>query len=117
MLYGPGIDPNHPDEQIVEIEETVRAAARLRRLPAPPSILETLDKHVRQLGGKPAEPIRLTEPMTLKQIGEWFTCHRNQVRMLVLAKYYHEPVGRKFRLRVRDMPPAYHVYHTKARAD
>ena len=54
----------------------------------------------------------LTEPMTLKDIAQWFTCHRNQVRRLVLEQYWHESVGRKYRMRTEDMPAPYHVHHT-----
>jgi hypothetical protein len=58
-----------------------------------------------------SKPPMLTEPLTKTQLGGYFTCHRNDVKKNVLDKYPHEIVGRKFRMRVADMPPAYHVMH------
>ncbi len=59
-----------------------------------------------------SKPPMLTEPLTKIQLGGYFTCHRNDVKKNVLDKYPHEIVGTKFRMRVADMPPAYHVKHT-----
>jgi hypothetical protein len=66
---------------------------------------------------KPAKKPVLTEPLTKTELGEYFTCHRNNVEKLVLDKYPHETVGKgrgpKYRLHVADMPPAYQQKHLK----
>jgi hypothetical protein len=64
------------------------------------------------LPSTPPPKLMLTEPMTLREIGVWFTYHRNQVRKKVLANYWHESDGGKqpkYRMRTSDMPAAYHV--------
>jgi hypothetical protein len=53
----------------------------------------------------------LTKPMTQKELGEAFTCHRNQVRAKVLAKYKHKEDGKRFRMYVADMPAEWRVKH------
>ncbi|NLF08821.1 MAG: hypothetical protein GX594_12700 [Pirellulaceae bacterium] len=70
------------------------------------------------VNGPPAKPAGkryLTEPMSLIEIGNWFNCHRNQVRKQVLDKYWHDAVGKKYRLQVSDMPTRYHVHHSRPR--
>jgi hypothetical protein len=63
------------------------------------------------------KPLMLTEPLTKKKLGEYFTCHRNDVQQKVLDLYHHEIVGRgrgaKYRMHVAEMPPAYHQDHLK----
>lgn len=61
----------------------------------------------------PRKSHRLTEPLTLKELAVLFRCHRNQVRRLVLENYPYIQDGKKFRLPVDVMPPAY-VPKTKA---
>jgi hypothetical protein len=53
----------------------------------------------------------LTEPLGVSQLGAIFGYHRNSVRKLVLARYHHEAVGKRYRLRVADMPAEYRQKH------
>ena len=72
-----------------------------------PALLPRAEPH----GPKTKAPL-LTEPLTKIKLGEYFTCHRNDVQQQVLDKYPHETIGKKrkkFRMHVSDMPPAYHV--------
>jgi len=57
----------------------------------------------------------MTEPLMKIELADYFTCNRNDVAKTVLEKYPHEIAGTKakpkYRLRVVDMPPAYHEKH------
>ncbi len=58
---------------------------------------------LREKEGKVESPA-LTRPMTKKELGTAFGCHRNQVGEKVLANFYHEKLGARIRMRVDDMP-------------
>ena len=76
-----------------------------------PELLSTLRKLEESIGGPvpKKEKQMLTEPMTLKDIAGWFNCGRNEVRKGVLAIYWHQKDGRKYRMQTTDMPALYHV--------
>ena len=54
-----------------------------------------------------SEPEPMTEPLTQDDLARFFFCHRNQVKTLILGKYPYELIGKRYRLRVTDMPPSY----------
>ncbi len=106
---------------ITELWRAMRAMSGTTAPPTEPQLVATIhdcllavDEVVRWCDVNTMPKKRhLTEPMTLQDIAKYFTCHRNQVRKSVLSKYWHEEVGRKYRMQIGDMPTAYHVYHSR----
>ena len=63
---------------------------------------------------QPSEAPIYTKSMTKTELGTWFGMHRNKVRENVLDTLVHpyrtvgEGQGERYRIDLRDMPPAYH---------
>jgi exonuclease VII large subunit len=104
-----------PDSTFIEIQQLIVRHCALRhklraeqvRKMSKTLLTELLEADTEKASGKTAAiPESLTGLMTKTNIAEMFGVSSNNADQ-ILSKYQHFKVGRKYRMRVEDMPPRY----------